>query len=252
MSLFNDFESEDNNPDSADLGESKEQNETSDSGNEPSWWLDKERAGDGERPEWLPPKFKSVEDMAKSYAGLEKRLGEVPDQYDLSIATKYFDPDYESFDELTQYAKEKRVPQDVMDKMFDSVNKYLSEFDIDINEERKALGENAKERLVELNNWAKSNLDANEFGALTMSLRTADAIKALEKLRGISMSNETRINNDNQMENSEGLTLDAVQAEMAENLDKYKTNPAYRREIQRKIEQATQKNPLYADRQGYN
>ena len=30
---------------------------------------------DPERPEWLPEKFKSVEDMAKAYSALEGKLG---------------------------------------------------------------------------------------------------------------------------------------------------------------------------------
>jgi hypothetical protein len=29
-----------------------------------------------ERPEWLPEKFKSAEDMAQAYAELEKRMGQ--------------------------------------------------------------------------------------------------------------------------------------------------------------------------------
>ena len=31
---------------------------------------------DAERPEWLPEKFKSVEDMAKAYSALESKLGQ--------------------------------------------------------------------------------------------------------------------------------------------------------------------------------
>lgn len=39
--------------------------------------LDKERQGDGEeRPDWLPQKFKSPEDMAKAYSELEGKLGQ--------------------------------------------------------------------------------------------------------------------------------------------------------------------------------
>ena len=31
-----------------------------------------------DRPEWLPEKFKSPEDMSKAYAELEKKLGQAP------------------------------------------------------------------------------------------------------------------------------------------------------------------------------
>ncbi len=41
-----------------------------------------------ERPQWLPEKFKSPEDFAKSYSELEKKIGSVekaPDEYDYSF-----------------------------------------------------------------------------------------------------------------------------------------------------------------------
>jgi len=38
--------------------------------------LDKERTETEERPDWLPEKFKSVEDMAKAYSALESKLGQ--------------------------------------------------------------------------------------------------------------------------------------------------------------------------------
>ena len=39
--------------------------------------LDKERqAGSEDRPDWLPEKFKSPEDMAKAYSELEGKLGQ--------------------------------------------------------------------------------------------------------------------------------------------------------------------------------
>ena len=31
-----------------------------------------------DRPEWLPEKFKSAEDMAQAYSELEKKLGQAP------------------------------------------------------------------------------------------------------------------------------------------------------------------------------
>ena len=43
--------------------------------------LDMERKPeDVDRPEWLPEKFKSVEDMAKAYSELESKLGQKPEQ----------------------------------------------------------------------------------------------------------------------------------------------------------------------------
>ena len=89
----------------------------------PSWYLDEGIAGQGPRPAWLPDKYKSVADLAKSNAELEKKLGTAPDDYDFA-KSRYLDPDYVPFQELKQVAKDKRVPQEVIDKMIDSVDIY--------------------------------------------------------------------------------------------------------------------------------
>ncbi len=98
---------------------------------EPAWWLDDNTPGVGERPDWLPAQFKKASDVAKSYAELQKRFGEAPSEYSWEAGKGWVEPDYEPFQELAQYAKSKRVPQDVMDKMLSSVGKYLDEFGVD-------------------------------------------------------------------------------------------------------------------------
>jgi len=43
-----------------------------------------------DRPEWLPEKFKSPEDLAKSYTELEKKIsGRVPEKYDWSVVKEF-------------------------------------------------------------------------------------------------------------------------------------------------------------------
>ena len=61
-----------------------------------------------ERPTWLPEKFKTAEDLAKSYTELEKTLAEksakVPTEYDFSYAKEFglADMDNELKAEVTQ------------------------------------------------------------------------------------------------------------------------------------------------------
>lgn len=45
---------------------------------EPSWWLDDNTPGSGDRPDWLPSQFKKASDVAKSYQELQKRFGDAP------------------------------------------------------------------------------------------------------------------------------------------------------------------------------
>lgn len=212
--------------------------ETTTPATEPTWWIAEGLPGSGDRPEWLESKFKNVAHLAESYKELEKRVGYVPEEYDLN-KSKYLDPDYAPFQELKDLAKEKRVPKEVMDKMMDSIDKYMDEFSIDASEEVQKLGENAKERLTKLNNWAKANLSQESFDALTGSIRTAEGLKALEELRGRMMENNTTVPNGNEGSESNGVTLEQVRAELTTNLQKYKDDPKYRAELQQRMELAS-------------
>ena len=216
----------------------------------PSWYLEEGKPGVGDRPAWLSEKFKSAADLAKSHSELEKKLGTAPDQYDFS-KSKFIDPDYVPFQEFASLAKDKRVPQEVVDKFLDSLDKYMDEFSIDYKEETKKLGDNAKDRLVTLDNWAKANLSQGSYDALTSNLKTADAIKALEELRGRMMSNTTMVPNGNENATSNIATLEEVRAELSvpANLVKYETDPKWRKEFQIRLELAA-KNSAYIDKVG--
>lgn len=137
-----------------------------------------------------------------------------------------------------------------MDKVFDSVGKYLDEFTPDYEAERAALGEKADERLEVLDTWAKSNFSKETYEALTNNLKTADAIKAIEEVRIKMNNNATTIPNSTQQMNAQAPSLADIQSEMNRNLDKYKTDPVYRREMQAKMELAS-KNSGFEAKQAY-
>jgi hypothetical protein len=209
--------------------------ETVSENTEPTWFIDEGRAGIGERPAWLPEKFKSTAELAKSYTELEKKISVVPEDYDLS-RSKFLDKDYGPIQDFLQLAKDKRVPKDVIDKMVESVDKYMDEFTIDPREEEKKLGDNAPERLKVLDNWAKANLSDTSYKALASNLKSADAIKALEELRGKMMSNNPVVPNGNDAASTSTPTLKELETELSNNLDKYKKDPVYRKDIQSRME----------------
>ena len=214
----------------------------------PAWFIDEGIPGVGERPAWLPEKYKTAADMAKHTSELEKRLGTVPDEYDFS-QSRYLDGDYEPFQELRQLARDKRVPKDVMDKVIDSVDKYMDEFKHDGQEEIKKLGPNAKERITTLENWAKANLSKDSFEALTGNLRTAEAIQALEELRGKMMSTTPQVpGNDGNIAN--GSSLEDLRIELQNNLAKYKSDPTYQKDLSARIQAAAKNTPGYVDKVG--
>lgn len=202
--------------------------------NEPTWWWDKATPGQGERPDWLPEKYKSAEDTARAFKELEKRLGGAPEQYDWSKGSGWVDPDYQPFHDMAAFAKSKHVPQEVMDNMLDTVGKYLDEFNINYDEEKAALGENAEERLRVLNNWAKSNFSEDTYRSLTSNLRTADAVKAIEEMRTKMIESNTTIPTGNEV-SQPTYTMEEIQKEMTDNIETYKKDPAFRKQIQQKI-----------------
>jgi hypothetical protein len=216
---------------------------------QPKWFIDEGIPGSGERPSWLPDKYKSVKDLANSNAELEKRLGTVPDEYDFA-KSRFLDPDYVPFQELQSAAKERRVPKEFIDKMIESVDKYVDEFRTDTAEELKKLGDNAKERVITLDNWAKANLSKEAYEGLTASLSSAESIKALEELRGKMMSTTPQVPNNNGNVQGTGQALDDVKMELQNNLQKYKDDPSYRADIQRRLESAAKNVPGYVDKVG--
>jgi hypothetical protein len=216
--------------------------------NEPLWYIDDNIPGVGERPAWLSEKFKTAADLAKSYSELEKKFSTTPEPYDISNS-KYLTDDYQPMNDFLEYAREKRVPKDVIDKMANTFDKYMGEFSVDYEEEFKKLGDKAKDRMTVLDNWAKANLTQKSYDALTASLTRADAILALEELGGKMMSNNTVIPSGNEAANNEVPNLDDLKAELVKNLDKYKSDSTYRKDLQDRMGLAS-KASGYIDKQG--
>ncbi len=206
------------------------------SGDAPAWWLDENTPGHGERPSFLPEKYKTVADVVKAHKELEQRLGTAPNEYDFTQGDSWIEPDYEPFIEMAEFAKANHVPQAVMDKFLGTVGLYLDEFKTDLNEEKAKLGEKATERLQVLNNWAKANLSEKAFTTLSSGMRTADAIEALEEIRAKMLGSNTMVPNSNSSASQGGMTMDEYRSELQANYAKYKTDAAYRKDMERKLE----------------
>lgn len=211
------------------------------------WFIDESTPGTGERPSWLPPKFKTVADLAKAHSELEKKLGTVPEKYEFN--SKHLDSSYQGFEDLQKFAKDKRVPKEVMDKFVETMDSYVSKTSINPEEEMKRLGENAQERLTVLDNWAKANLSKEGYEAIKNNVKDAPTIKALEELREKTMLNTIQVPT-----NSNPLTpppsVDDLKAELAKNIEKYKSDDAYRKDWQSRLDKAAKSSTTYIDKVG--
>ena len=202
----------------------------------PSWYWDENTPGTGERPSYLPEKYKSVAEVAKAQRELESRLGSAPQAYDFSKGESWIETEYEPFIEMAEFAKSNHVPQVVMDKFLGSVTQYFDEFKSTLSEEKARLGENATERLTILNNWAKSNLSEKSFASLSAGMRTAESIEALEEIREKMLSANTMVPSSNSSTQLSSGSLEDYRSELNTNFAKYKNDPHYRKEMERKLE----------------
>lgn len=206
---------------------------------EPTWHIDESTPGVGDRPEWMPEKFKSVQAMAKSYGELEKKIGSspsAPDAYDFGDLKEKFDVDNEHMVELQDFYKENKISQDVFKKTIDSIAGYSNSFDVDISAEKAKLGEGADKRLETLDNWAKANFTESSFNALTANLGTAAAVIAMEEVRDKMLgSTQTPPSGDDSTTTEPEYTREDIEQEMLDNRDKYNSDAKYRAEMRGKM-----------------
>ena len=218
------------------LNNETQEGSTGDSGEStPTWYIDEGIAGAGERPAWLPAKFKTVKGMADSYSELEKRFTSPSEDYDLSKGDAWFNKDFDPLKNMLNEAKKSKVPQAAIDSMLSSVGEYLNDGSFNIDSEIEKLGENHTARIETLSNWAKSNLSEKGFNSVMDMAMSADDIMALEELRGLHMSNENQVP-ANQNTQPSSKNLKDLQQEVIGNYQKYKTDKGYRDTIKSQME----------------
>ena len=205
----------------------------------PSWMLDESTAGAGERPAWMPDKFKTMSDMAKSYQSLEDKLGSAPDKYNFESSNEWLDSESLQAKNINDIARENHISQDALGKIMGEASSYLKSHQIDADAEFKSLGADAGDRLETLGNWMKSNFSEDTAKEMSDSLNTAASFRAMEEIKNKMLNNMNTIPNGNHTENMSVETVEEVQNEMANNFDKYKEDPKYRAEIQAKLGRAT-------------
>lgn len=159
--------------------------------------LDKERQGSGEeRPDWLPEKFKSPEDMAKAYSELEGKLGQnTKDTEDAFEETEYSGE--ESASEVSQLLDSKGLDFDVFQQEYQETGELSEEAYAALEEagfsqsmvDSWIAGQDALatqmtadmqaivgggETYTEMVTWASQNLPAEEVEAYNATMDTQD------------------------------------------------------------------------------
>jgi len=217
-----------------------------------------------QKPDWLPEKFKSPEDLAKAYLELEKKIGKKADEpaktpTDASKATdspegvtaakevigvKAFDEYSKEFldsgslsDESYQKLEQKGFGKDIVDSFIRGQQALVTG---QINEVYNAVG--GQEAYQGMIQWAEDALSAEEVSTFNELINSGNHQQTLLAVRGL----QSRYQNQNKSPKLLGgapATSNNIQAyrstaELVTAMSdpRYKVDPAYRRDVERRLE----------------
>jgi hypothetical protein len=211
------------------------------------------------KPEGLPEKFKSVEDLAKSYQELEKKLGDSQPKEtevskdtnsDLDIAEKAVETAGLNMDTLaSEYAEKGELDE----KSYEALEKagipkdYVNQF----IEGQKAIADQqatsiknmvgGAEAYTEMSNWAAENMSEEEKTAYNTAVNSKDLETAKLAVVGLKAKFERANGNEpNLLEGKGTVSGEKGYASWAEvtramSDDRYSKDPAYQAMVQEKL-----------------
>jgi hypothetical protein len=214
-----------------------------------------------DRPQWLPEKFKSPEDMAKAYAELEAKLGQpkaaepqaTPDPTkataadaeqqlaDKGLNLQDFNTEFAQTGELSAESYEKLAKagydKALVDQFIEGQKARAIQFEGGIKSE--VGGDEAYGNMV---TWAKANLSPAEIDAYNSAVSSGNVEQAKLAALGLKMKFDKVNGSDPQRllggQNSAATSDNyesVAQLKEAMKDPRYKSDPAYRAKVQQKL-----------------
>ena len=214
------------------------------------------------RPEWLPEKFQSVEDMAKAYAELEAKLGGKPQdnpqtdpatadtnqpgqnpeqalsEKGLDLST--FTAEFNTKGELSadSYAKLAAAGFDkgIVDNYISGQKAVAAQYETAVVSE---VG--GSEKYSEMITWAKANMSDAEINAYNAAVSSGDVAQAKLAVLGLSAKffkangSEPRLVQGRTTSASEDVFESTAQLTEAMRDKRYRNDPAFRAKVQSKL-----------------
>lgn len=214
---------------------------------------------DTERPEWLPEKFNSAEDLAEAYRQLEQKLGSQDDEEDNEVDPD-FDPNEYSPPEVADYLAESNldfnafaqefyeqgglseaaynaleqngIPRAIVDQYIEGQTAIIQ----DMQQQAYSVvgGEREYQQMI---NWAANNLSQGEIDAFNANLNTHDMDQASFAIQGLAARYRSEMGQMPRMvygqTNSQSAGSYASIAEMTRDMadPRYANDPAFRQMV---------------------
>jgi len=196
--------------------------------NQPSWYLDEKTPGQGDRPEWLPAKYKSAADLGKSYSELEKKLGAftgAPEEYDLSSLE--VDDSQLIVQEIKSVAKELNMSQDGLQKFLGRIATATeTENQAHLEDQIKKLGKDGESALKEYENWTKNYFKPEEAEVVKTWIKTADDLTIFNKVMSTTNRSAMPTSQSMALANNHESIAD-LRKELTDNIGKFDTDKTY-------------------------
>lgn len=206
------------------------------------WFIMEGMKGEGERPPYFSPKYKTLVDQAKAYTDLEKKLGATkiaPDKYDISKYEKVLNPEDSITQKLLHTAREKQLPQDALEGVLDVFSEYLNANNIDPVKEIEKLGPQGREKVNVVAQWIQNTFSEKAIESLNRLPKNADFVNFMDEVRQLQHHKSVQVPaTESNPAHFVPLTVAEVEAEMKQNFKKYQDDPRYRAEIKAKFAQA--------------
>jgi len=210
---------------------------------------DTSKSTDETRPEWLPEKFTSAEDLAKAYSELEKKQStpkEEPSQQQMradaeaSQGMEKFYSEYSQNGELSEKSYEELSKMGLDKNLVDG---YIAGQQAIANSEVKMIhdtvgGEENYSKVIE---YAKNNLTEAEQNAFNETLDTGSieqvkfAVQAIANRAGVSGEQPMQMINGDTNDVSIDVFESVAQVTEAMNDPRYANDPAYRKQVELKL-----------------
>lgn len=207
-----------------------------------------------DRPEWLPEKFKSVEDMAKAYSELEKKLGAPKDEPAPAEAPAEGAQDNAVAAAQAEFAEKGELSDGTFEALAkagldrSTVEAYIAGQQAQIATLRSAAFEvtGGEEGFNKMAAWGRDNLQPGEIAAIDALLGAADPAVIAEGAKQLAAKfnaeadvDPTTVIHGQGAAPSAGHFRSRAELVAAMSDKRYSSDPAYREEVAGKIARAS-------------